>query len=352
MPNNFSKLPDHKRVLLDANVLLHAAFVEDSIAHQCINALAANGYSLLVDEVVHKECLNRLVKARAKFQLRYDPVLFFEDELKKFRLFHVPPGDTRIATGVHRHDKHIARAAAEFNTWVITDDLNLQINLIKEDIAAWNSFQAVTAIPPELRPQLSRSSARHPPINAKGREGWIMSWVNPQDWPESEDDNKHTAFDIVGLGRVFYDNAKKSWNAELDRSTLLSCAYTLSTDKQHAVALTFDSSQTPTKISLRCGNPADPVAVSTSHRVNDIYPASPKVEGIAFGHSRTRQDFWNGYLVNFSAGDRYLSNRLWKSLVSISTLLPHPEQNILEGALRVIEEFYSTGPRPVRLAEI
>lgn len=334
------EVPMGKRVFVDANVLLHAAFIEDSIARRSLRGLRLAGYSAVTDEIVHHESVRRLIALRQKLGLRYRPEKIFEREQAELKLLHVPPGDTQITTLVPRHDRHVMRAATELDAWVLTDDLELQILLLSEGIHARNSHQVLMGLPQKVQylSELQTLPARHPPPFQQDCEGWIMAWVTPQGWPESDDPRRHTVMDAIGFGCLYYDNAQKRWAMTLDAGVSLTCQHMLETDRIEAVAFSFDSRRTPTQLSLYCGTSIGTSRAAT-HDKNAMEITPPVMPlGFSIGSSRDTSDHWGGYVRSLSVGDRFLGKSTWKKLITIQGLLPHPEQNILQRALFAIAQ--------------
>jgi hypothetical protein len=213
--HGFSTLP-LARVLIDTNVLLGTVFIEDGIARRAVRSVQSLGHIVYCDEISYGEAIHRLDQARRRLALTYDPIALFERLVCQLGILFVPPADPIIPTGIHRHDRHIPRAAGEFATWVMTDDVELQLALTAAGFEAKNSFEVLEAArqrgaPPATEPSLPARTPAAPPGPVKG---WVMAWVTPGPWAGGPPSGHRTVVDIPGFGRVSYNTNTTAWEAE------------------------------------------------------------------------------------------------------------------------------------------
>lgn len=81
--------------ILDANILLNAAFLYQSQAGDLINELLARGHLILVDEHSRVEAKVRLLAIGKKLRLPYEPWAIFEKYWGSKKHLLIPAADHR-----------------------------------------------------------------------------------------------------------------------------------------------------------------------------------------------------------------------------------------------------------------
>jgi len=344
MAHRFSTIPENHRVLIDTNVLLNAVFIEDGIARRAIEAVRALGHTVYCDEISHFEATRRLAQARNRLRLAYDPNAAFAALSPQIGIIFLAPGDPAIPTGIHRHDRHIARAAMGYATWVMTDDLDLQIALTEAGFEARNSFEVLQAAF-----EAGAAIARNPPLPGRvprpqpgPAKGWFLAWVTPGGWAGGLPSGNHTVVDIPAFARLLYDTEASVWRAEMHQSgPILSVAATVQPDKPEAIGFGFDNSRVPTRFFIGAGSPGGERRYERIRSlVNGVPPFT--LGGAALGHSLSNVDHWNGYIRRISSGNRFISKSLWTRLTSVQDLAPHPQLDVLDAALVVVGNLISS----------
>jgi hypothetical protein len=351
--HRFSTIPTLSRALVDTNVLLGAALIEDGIARRAVRSVQSLGHAVYCDEISYGEAVRRLERARRHLGLPYDPVVVFEHLVYRLGILFVPPGDPIIPTSIHRHDRHIPRAAGQFATWVMTDDIELQIALTAAGFEARNSFEVLQAAAengssPATAPPLP---ARIGPAAPKAAKGWVMAWVTPGPWASGHPSGHRTVVDLPGFGHVYYDTDTAAWKAEVPfASQTLSAPFPLQPDIPVAVGIGFDGSRVPGKLFVASGAPSSPPNyVSANTQAHVPYCT---IADAAIGHTLANDSHWNGQVRRLSAGDRFVSKKLWKHLVSVEDIAPHPELDVLDKTLVVIGNLSEWGQVAARRAEL
>jgi hypothetical protein len=337
----------------DTNVLLSTTLIEDGIARRAVRSVQSLGHAVYCDEISYGEAIRRLERAHHRLGLTYDPTVVFENLVYRLGILFVPPGDPIIPTGIHRHDRHIPRAAGQFATWVMTDDVELQMALTAAGFEARNSFEVLQAATqsgasPATAPPLPARIARAAPKAAKG---WVMAWVTPGLWASRRPSGQRTVVDLPGFGQVYYDTATAAWKAEFAfASQTLSVPFPLQPDIPVAVGIGFDGSRVPGKLFVAAGAPSSPPKyVSADTQAQVPYCT---IAGATIGHTLVNDCHWNGYVRRLSAGDRFVSKKLWKRLVSIEDITPHPELDVLDRTLVAIGNLSAGGQVAARTAEL
>lgn len=350
MAHGFSTLP-LARVLIDTNVLLGTVFIEDGIARRAVRSVQSLGHIVYCDEISYGEAIHRLDQARRRLALTYDPIALFERLVCQLGILFVPPADPIIPTGIHRHDRHIPRAAGEFATWVMTDDVELQLALTAAGFEAKNSFEVLEAArqrgaPPATEPSLPARTPAAPPGPVKG---WVMAWVTPGPWAGGPPSGHRTVVDIPGFGRVSYNTNTTAWEAEFRfAAQILSAPSQLQPDVPVAVGIGFDGSRVPGKLFVAAGAPGSPPVYAPADTQAHVPYCT--IADATIGHTLANDCHWNGYIRRLSMGDRFVSRMLWKRLVSVQDITPHPQLDVLNKALVAIGNL--SGRCAARTAEL
>ena len=343
-------LPQNKRVLIDANVLLNASFVEDCIARQALDGLKANSYSLLCDEITYAEAIATLDGLRNR--LVYDPRPIFETALRSLGVMFVPPGDPNTPSPTRRHDRHIPRAASDHSTWIITDDLELYLDLRSAGYEVRNSF--------ELQFDFPTVSKVHAPARIKAlsysRKSWTMLWLTPGGWAQGPPHpSKYTACHLPPFVWLHYDALTKEWVAKFEFCKLtIHTPFALTADVPVAVAVVLDASRTPGKLVLCVGSPAGGRQYRSTI-FSGIMPPRPNaftLGHLSDSHENENSWHWNGSIRTLQTGDRFISSRMWKLLCSTQDMMLHPQLDILTPALLVLNNLVHRQVTAARMSEL
>jgi len=343
-------------VLLDANVLLNAAFVEDCIASVALLRLHEAGYSLLVEEVTFAEANRTVHRMGGDLGIHYDPGRILASYVRHAGIVFVPPGTVTAQTLIRKHDSHIPRAASGFDCWVLTDDTELYLRLGEAGYDVRSSFEAYMALVGENGAQ--PLPPRIQPLGDSGM-GYVIAWITPSGWWNCATGKKFTAFERASMAWVYFDDARHFWIAECNFAHCeVTIPYKFKSDRPLAVLLTFDQTVTPPKIGFGVGGPEvgstyeTAFSATTGLLVSSLFVK----DEFSIGHAGARDGGaghqLNGYMRSFCTGNRFLSRRLWKLLCSAEGLTPHPQLDILEPALVVIERLRGQSVQTARMAEL
>jgi hypothetical protein len=308
MSHRFSDIPAFNRVLIDTNVLLSAVLIEDSVARRAVDALRSLGHSVICEEMSHLEAARRLEQAHRRLRLPYDPNAVFDHLIQHLGALFLPPGDPAIPTGIRKHDRHIPRAAADFGTWVMTDDVELQIALTTAGFEARNSYETMLAA--ATAGVASAGSAPLPPripANAPGpARGWVMAWVTPGGWAGGVPSGYHTVIDIPNFARIFYDTSAARWRAEFRfAAKTLDAPIVLHPDVPVAVSIGFDGLRVPGKLCVAAGSPSGSRVYERNNTLSNIPVYG--LQGASLGHTVANDSYWDGNIRRLSTGDRFIS---------------------------------------------
>lgn len=321
------------RVVIDTNVLLNATFVADSSARYSIEQLNGLGFSAIIDEAIEDEASFILRRLRIKLGLVYDPVEIFRSYLTTSRILCLPRSRPFRVKQVNKADQHIIGAASHYNAWVLTGDIKLA--------AQCQQFQIATRLPWDAIMEAATREKRAPPLHyvlrvagISSSNGSFFARVIPGSWAGMRSVGRFTVCDVENIGRIYYDSFTEEWvfSTALGADVRLGCP--IGQDEHWIVSASYEvgSQGCAGTATLRA---ARPLGQSIQNNISLKGRISAPTPGeIAFGHSCSRNDHWNGYLRRVVLSPIAIDAKGWRALVKVPEAAPDPAaSNVLETAL-------------------
>ena len=199
-----------KRVLIDTNVLLDAAFVTNGSARKALALLDHLGYSPVIDEMIELEAVRILEKYRQFFYPAFDVAKVLSDYISVARILRLPPAKQISDTSVSAHDVHVVSAAAQYGAWVLTGDLALNVQLRADDIESRLPFDIIM--------EVATADGTDPGlddiirvVSPTRQSGMLFGRVITGSWAGMRSVGSFTVCDMKNVGRLYYDTQTEEW---------------------------------------------------------------------------------------------------------------------------------------------
>jgi rRNA-processing protein FCF1 len=305
-------------ILLDANIILNAAFLRGGQCDRALTMLHASGKAFQIEETTWSECVNRLRKIIGN-DAANRAVDHMTERLSHLRVLQVPP-DQPIRLE-RRHDAHIITSAVSRNLIVLTADNELQARLLR---------RGVTVITPD-GPEFWDHPLYGPPIawfteqQARYvREFLILVWTRPADWFGQITGSYHALFSADAWGCLSFDNTSQpAIRFDGSRGAALSAHL----QPQHGYPLVTAVSTRHNSSNLQATRSAIYVSCGPSNRTSKSVPA-PVVPLLQvgtpmwLGSDRGQSKFWSGYISAIKIVPAWLSSNMWKLIADMPDFRP------------------------------
>ncbi|MER3352656.1 MAG: hypothetical protein RLQ73_01675 [Hoeflea sp. D1-CHI-28] len=117
------------KLLLDANALVNAAFLERSWSRRAIQFAQDNGDQLLVSNVILDEARRTIASATSGMLTRRNPWQEVEAFCQRYSMNTIFCGSLSGFSRIHKHDQHIELAARQARARTLTNDIELALAL-------------------------------------------------------------------------------------------------------------------------------------------------------------------------------------------------------------------------------
>lgn len=331
MHNSLKDLP--KRVLIDTNVLLDAAFVTNGAARRSLALLNQLGYSPVIDEMIEREAICILEKFGKSFFPAFNFSKVLSDHISVADVLRLPPSKPISNTSVKSHDVHVVSAANKYGAWVLTGDLELVVQLLTDGFQARLPFDVImeAATADGTDPSLEDIIRVVAPTR---QSGMLFGRVIAGGWAGRNSIGKFTVCDMEKVGRVFYDTQSEEWVFEMPIGVSVRAKCSIQNGEQWAVcgSYRFPSAGKGGNLFIRAGQYPSKIFSARKSTLKSIASSSPGTTNI--GSSVKNQDHWNGYLRSVVIGPQGMSKDTWKAIVAIPEGAPNPyDSNALSRVL-------------------
>jgi len=340
MHNSLRGLP--KRVLIDTNVLLDAAFVTNGAARRSLALLHQLEYSPVIDEMIELEALRRLDELKA-FCPALDLGKIFSDHINAAGILRLPPAMPISKTSVRAHDVHVVSAAHRYDAWVVTGDVDLNVRLCTDGIGVRLPFDVIM--------EAATADGADPDLNdiirvvAPTRQsGMLFGRVIAGHWAGMKSVGSFTVCDVENVGRLFYDTQTEEWAFEMPIGVSVRVKCPLQVNEQWAVCGSYKLPG-PGKeglVFIRAGMHPSTRCTASKRTLKNI--TSPSAGISSYGHSVNNHDHWNGHLRSVVIGPQGMSSNTWKNIIKIPEGAPNPYDNDM--LTRVLERVGSLNSLP------
>ena len=343
MHNSLKGLP--KRVVIDANVLMDAAFVRDGAARISLAMLRKMGYSAVVDKNIEFEAIEKLRDYRTKYCPDVDLAKLFVNYISSDSVISLPAAPQVSNSSVNKMDIHVLSAAAHYGTWVLTGDLALNVELHNSGIEPRIPFDVITEGKSSTE-GLSLDLFFH--IVAPTRQrGLIFGRVNPGMWAGSTSATSHTVFEMENVGRILYNNQANEWVFKMRTGDSVKIKCPIQQGEEWAVCGSYDLSGNgdPGKITLRAGMHPSKSFAQTVKSTKALTSATAGKSTL--GHTANGQHFWNGHFLSIVVGPQGIGRDSWKNLLAIPYGAPNPYDS--DALSRVLKRLGSLNTQPSQI---
>lgn len=332
-----------KRVIVDTNVLLTAAFLPGHTADLALRKLKEESFSLYLSQETLDEARDRLWEICHTVRVRYNPWEWLCRYVIDEAIVTASRGPRSSVSGVNKADQHVAGLALRLDAWVITGDVRLAVQCQQAGIGAQlplNVLKYISIVRGE-RPDYGQLFR----IGGLSRdEGFLYAVVDSHWYSNSREDSSiHVALEATSIGRVEYQARFRRWAfvTQMGANVYLPCDLSRSAHWRVCASYRFPRGGVKGSATLRCA----PEHYSRSlalHNTTIMLPhrsefASPGE--LYFGHNGRGGDHWNGHYSDVCVGPNALSAETWKAVLQLPHGVPDPAyQNVLGAALRMGEE--------------
>lgn len=110
MVQGFTRIEDiNGPILLDANIILNAAFLPGGQCERALNILQAKEKAFQIEDTTWAECVNRIHKIVRNELRAQQAIEHFTHRVERLHVLHLPP--VAPLAGERRHDSHIVSFA-------------------------------------------------------------------------------------------------------------------------------------------------------------------------------------------------------------------------------------------------
>ena len=321
-----------QQVILDANIVLNAAFLNGGQCDNAVKILDAKGATFLLDEITWNECTRRLGRILVSEQatlLALDPLV---ERMARLKVLHVPPAP--LLQAEPRHDAHIIGLATEWHVPVLTTDNELQARLLR---------RGLEVLMPDAQEFWERPFWGPPPVwlnqahDQATQELLVMFWALPGAWAGTSSVSRHALFSADQWGCLSFENGKKpSVRFDAPQGAPLVCRHRLHPGRTLIAAITTRFNPLDIKSSKSAVFASSGRSNRDSHHSTDrIVPTLPTTRRW-LGSDGGRSSFWNGHIQSIRMLPKWLSPRVWKLVTELPDFRPSFSVDVgrLEGAVR------------------
>lgn len=332
MHNSLRGLP--KRVLIDTNVLLDAAFVTNGAARTSLTLLRKLGYSPVIDEMIELEAIRCLQEAPKIFYPAFNFERVLSDHIASAAILRLPPAKLVSNTSVKPHDAHVVSAAKNYEAWVLTGDVDLIVRLDSDRVPARLPFDVIMeeATSGGANPSLANIFRIVAPTRHRGM---LFGRVSAAGWGGTSSVGRFTVCEVENVGRLYYDNNTKEWAFDMPIGVSVRLECPVENEEQWAVCASyqFPVSGRRDNIFLRCGQFPSTVFSNSLRANGHIANLSPGK--VSTARSVNNTDGWNGHLASVVIGPQGMATDTWKNIVAIPAGAPNPYDS--DALSRVLE---------------
>jgi len=324
-----------KRVVIDTNVLLDAAFVVDGYARKCISALLALGFSPTIDGAIEAEAVQKLSELGKKYCRSVDVVRILIDFVVESKILLVDPAPELNDTLVNRRDVHVVSAAKHYGAWVLTSDVPLSAELQISGVQCRSPFDVVAAERMQKN-GLALDLIIHATAPSR-QQGLFFGRVVTGQWAGTTKKSKHAICDVENVGRLFYDTNSEQWTFALQTGDAVALQRQLKPNELWTVCATYRllGQEEESRISIRA-------ARSTTDSMLQHVAVQSELSGttvgrMTFGSSVQGAESWGGHIRCVVVGPQGMGRRRWRCLLDDPDAVPNPyDSDALSAVLRQI----------------
>lgn len=311
------------RALLDTMMFLNAAFIQDGVTRNAINALTEMGFSACCDDKSWSVAIQKLRSKRISLGLTYDPIPIFKNYARDCKIVHLPPSPVEQVAPVNPADRHLAYAARDRNAWVLTEDAPLIEQLIAAGIEVRNTWDVLYA----------SLGGADPPLDFPLRvtrmsrmSGHLFGRIVTSQWAGTRQEGRFTICEVENVGRLYYDNGPGRWVIDMRNGLTVSVDCEVGIDEIWAVCVSYRLPITTGRrrgdVTLRAAGPAGQREPGSKTTLKAL-PQGQGTGRISFGHSVSGNDHLNGCIRAITLGRKPVSRELWRAISSIPEGAPN-----------------------------
>ncbi|MEZ5812481.1 MAG: type II toxin-antitoxin system VapC family toxin [Rhizobiaceae bacterium] len=311
--------------VLDANILMNAAFIQNGSASDFIFAARKLGHTLLIDEATWAEAKSVLRRMARQLALGYDPCEVLDSYWRDGKAIWIPPAATVAPIqSVNRSDRPIVSAARLQKATLVTDDHPLIAQARAAGIPAETSTSAFLSLGEnaELSPRTSL-----PPLPPKRAvrviDGHVIARVHMSAAVNAAT-GKLTVVDRIGRVWLYYDCASENWCADIDGFEAVNTGLRPSTSGITTIAFSYRVDIRPSKKSefvLRVATEGGGQSENRFHSMRSGWRGRP-IGDAKIGYARSNNHHLNGGIVSLAWGLGRVNREFWKAIVADHNLTP------------------------------
>jgi len=312
-----NSLPSH--VVVDANILLDAAFIRDGVAWRSLFVLGQLGFTPIIDANIESEARQILKDYNQRYcpNLNLLPVLI--ETIAAVPVLSLQRAPQIKSRTVNNNDIHVLSAAAEYDAWVLTGDLDLHLELVPHCIQTRVPYDVIMSASPELTMEkLIRIVA------PKRESGMIFGRVSAPYWPESTSTGQFTVCEVGNVGRLYYDNGSKEWVFAMTVCEPVRVKCDMANNELWSVCGSYrlPGNGNVGEIRVMVGRHPDTTCIRSA-KTEQVITANTSGE-CTYGNSIAGNSCWNGSLQAIVVGPQGVSKDSWKKIVAVQYGAPNP----------------------------
>lgn len=318
-----------KRLVIDTNVLLNAAFVPDCTASVAIRSVKAMGYAVILDSSVDLEARKILRRISNKRRLSYDPNKYLDSYISTQGLISVPANRTIASDSVNRADRHVYAAANNCGAWILTSDVKFAAELQKSAVKVRLPWDVVIAANINDGKALLRSQFRVTGLSRN--EGSLFARVIP-DWASENCKERYAICEVSGVGKLYYDAGESAWVLDLFGGKSVSAKCSVKPEEGWMVCGCYSRTGGTYNVTIRADSDIGTSAHNSIQCKLDFTNDSPG--SASLGHFVDISGHWNGWIKKVLIYPKAMTKKTWSALRMVPESEPDPASgNILEASL-------------------
>jgi hypothetical protein len=303
-----------KKILLDANIVINAAFLPQSFAAKAVALAHRNGSRFFVGDGVMRETRGRLAHYAPNEAVHSLAVAQIDKFLHWAAAELVTSDDTSpVPDAIPRSDRHVYQASVRAGAAVLTADAGLWL--------ACRDCEVTALLPLELIRRsdgiaLQTTIFGVPPTQAAGS---IFARVYPGAWAGTVSSGKFTVAHFPGGFWLYYDAAKAAWVAEVAGLKCLVLHVPVFGSGLQTVCLSWSCDGDKPQIQLQVAGIEHPKTFDL------VGPLAFRPSGLpTIGCTGERQHYWNGSIYYCVTNDKRVAKKSWRKYQQHSDLAPNP----------------------------
>jgi hypothetical protein len=320
MPKPLFNFDFSRRVALDTNTLLNAAFVHSGLARLTVTFLRRMGTPVYVPQITEQEAQDIAQRLGVANALGDRATRELADYITAGGFLFSPPPVGFPIPGINRIDEPIARSSRLLGAILLTDDIDLICQCRQAGIEAVQPWEVARSYRGDgALSDLSTIVRYLQPANDRG---YAFARVAPGDWAGRRIDQSFTVVHVEGFCILAYLNASEEWSFSLDGVGSILLKASVLAEHHYVVCAQYLAGGLQTLLSLRVAEVAGDIQSNRQSFKGN--PAISPNRVVSVGHRLNVTEHWNGIIKELTISDSTVAARTFRHIAGTEDLSPNP----------------------------